>query len=69
MFELFPLAYPRGDGVIDMELLSVIRRWRYRDHYSIREISRRAGVSVEVVAMVATLRSGFERSRWSFLSY
>ena len=28
-----------------MELLSVIRRWRYRDHYSIREISRRTGLS------------------------
>jgi hypothetical protein len=27
-----------------MELLSVIRRWRYRDHYSIREISRRTAV-------------------------
>ena len=28
-----------------MELLSVIRRWRYRDHFSIREISRRTGLS------------------------
>jgi transposase len=35
--------------VIDMELLSVIRRWRYRDHYSIREISRRAGLSRNTV--------------------
>jgi hypothetical protein len=26
-----------------MELLSVIRRWHYRDHFSIREISRRTG--------------------------
>ena len=32
-----------------MELLSVIRRWRYRDHYSIREISRRAGLSRNTV--------------------
>src|ERR1700722_19805606 len=38
---LSPLAYPGGDGVIDMELLSVIRRWHYRDRFSIREISRR----------------------------
>jgi transposase len=35
--------------VIDMELLSVIRRWRYRDHYSIREISRRTGLSRNTV--------------------
>src|SRR5476649_1418826 len=45
MFELSPLAWPGGDGVIDMELLSVIRRWHYRDHFSIREISRRTGLS------------------------
>ena len=32
-----------------MELLSVIRRWHFRDHLSIREISRRtlAGVAVQ----------------------
>jgi len=35
--------------VIDMELLSVIRRWRYRDQYSIREISRRTGLSRNTV--------------------
>ena len=32
-----------------MELLSVIRRWRYRAHYSIREISRRTGLSRNTV--------------------
>ncbi len=32
-----------------MELLSVMRRWRYRDHYSIREISRRTGLSRNTV--------------------
>ncbi len=32
-----------------MELLSVIRRWHYRDHLSIREISRRAGLSRNTV--------------------
>ncbi len=32
-------------GVIDMELLSVIRRWHHRDHISIREIERRTGLS------------------------
>jgi transposase len=31
--------------VIDMELLSVIRRWRHRDQISIREIERRTGLS------------------------
>lgn len=32
-----------------MELLSVIRRWRHRDHFSIREISRRTGLSRNTV--------------------
>jgi transposase len=31
--------------VIDMELLSVIRRWHFRDKFSIRDISRRTGLS------------------------
>jgi transposase len=35
--------------VIDMELLSVIRRRRYRDHFSIRDISRRTGLSPNTV--------------------
>src|SRR5580658_5979987 len=49
MFEPRPLGLRGGIGVIDMELLSVIRRWRYRDHYSIREISRRPGLSRNTV--------------------
>jgi transposase len=32
-----------------MELLSVIRRWHYRDHFSIREISRRTALSRNTV--------------------
>ena len=32
-----------------MELLSVIRRWHYRDRFSIREISRRTGLSRNTV--------------------
>ena len=32
-----------------MELLSIIRRWRYRDHHSIREIARRTGLSRNTV--------------------
>ena len=32
-----------------MELMSVIRRWRFRDHFSIREISRRTGLSRNTV--------------------
>ena len=32
-----------------MELLSVIRRWRLRDHFSIPEISRRTGLSRNTV--------------------
>ena len=46
---LAPLALAGGIGVIDMELLSVIRRWHYRDHFSIREISRRTGLSRNTV--------------------
>src|ERR1700726_2176666 len=49
MFESFPLGLGGDDGVIDMELLSVIRRWHYRDHFSIREISRRTGLSRNTV--------------------
>ena len=36
-------------GRFHLELLSVIRRWRLRDHFSIREISRRAGLSRNTV--------------------
>jgi transposase len=43
--------------VIDMELLGVIRRWRYRDHYSIREISRRTGLSRNTVRKYLRLDS------------
>ncbi|CAN2532667.1 hypothetical+protein [Methylocapsa aurea] len=32
-----------------MELLSVIRRWRYRQEFSIREIARRTGLSRNTV--------------------
>jgi transposase len=42
----FPLAAWSGDtGVIDMALLSVIRRWHFRDEMPIREIERRTGLS------------------------
>jgi hypothetical protein len=49
MFEPFPLGLGGDDGVTDMESLSVIRRWHYRDHFSIREISRRTGLSRNTV--------------------
>jgi transcriptional regulator with XRE-family HTH domain len=35
--------------VIDKESLSVIRRWRYRQHLSIREIACRTGLSRNTV--------------------
>jgi transposase len=42
----FPLALESGDyGVIDMALLSVIRRWHFREGMPIREIERRTGLS------------------------
>ena len=49
--------------MIDMELLSVIRRWHYRDHFSIREISRRTGLSRNTVRKY--LRSGSEEPKFS----
>jgi transposase len=45
MFEPCPAFFSGGYGVIDMALLSVIRRWHFREHLSIREISRRTGLS------------------------
>ena len=39
-----------------MALLSVIRRWHYRDHLSIREIAKRTGLSRNTVRKY--LRSG-----------
>jgi transposase len=38
-------VFSGGSGVIDMALLSVIRRWHFREHLSIREIGRRTGLS------------------------
>ena len=49
--------------MIDMELLSVIRRWHYRDHFSIREISRRTGLSRNTVRKY--LRSDSVEPRFS----
>ena len=39
----------RENGVIDMAILSIIRRWHYRDHVSLREIAKRLGVSRNTV--------------------
>src|SRR3546814_16256866 len=42
----FPLAdWSEDSGVIDMALLSVIRRWHFRQQVPIREIERRTGLS------------------------
>ena len=49
--------------MIDMELLSVIRRWHFRDHFSIREISRRTGLSRNTVRRY--LRSDSEEPRFN----
>ena len=46
-----------------MELLSVIRRWHYRDHFSIREISRRTGLSRNTVRRY--LRSDSEEPKFN----
>ena len=46
-----------------MELLGVIRRWHYRDRFSIREISRRTGLSRNTVRKY--LRSDSEEPKFS----
>jgi hypothetical protein len=46
-----------------MELLSVIRRWHDRDHFSIRGISRRTGLSRNTVGKY--LRSDSEEPKFS----
>ena len=45
VLNLAPRVLSGSYGVIDMALLSVIRRWHFRDHLSIREICRRTGLS------------------------
>lgn len=48
--------------MIDMALLSVIRRWHHRDQVSIREIERRTGLSRNTVRKY--LRAGAEEPRF-----
>jgi hypothetical protein len=43
MLSSLPADGQGGIGVIDMDLLSVIRRWHFRQGISIREIKRRTG--------------------------
>lgn len=43
--------------MIDMALLSVIRRWHFREHLSIREIGRRTGLSRNTVRKYLRLGS------------
>jgi transposase len=45
MFLTSPWLMVGGSGVIDMALLSVIRRWHFREGMAIREIERRTGLS------------------------
>ena len=49
--------------MIDMELLSVIRRWHFRDRFSIREIARRTNLSRNTVRRY--LRSDSEEPKFS----
>ena len=41
----FPLSSRQEIGVIDVALLSIIRRWHLRDLVPLREIARRLGIS------------------------
>ena len=57
MFLIVLLAVgPEDIGVIDMALLSVIRRWHFREGMPIREIERRTGLSRNTIRKY--LRSG-----------
>jgi transposase len=57
MFEPTPAEeQPEVQGVIDMAFLSVVRRWALRDGLSIREITRRTGLSRNTIRKY--LRSG-----------
>jgi hypothetical protein len=57
MFLIVLLACgPEDIGVIDMALLSVIRRWHFREGMPIREIERRTGLSRNTIRKY--LRSG-----------
>jgi len=44
--------------VIDMALLSVIRRWHFREHLSIREIGRRTGLSRNTIRKYLRVEGG-----------
>jgi len=57
------LAAAGGYGVIDMALLSVIRRWALRGGLSIWEISRRTGLSRNAIRKY--LRSGAVEPRFN----
>jgi hypothetical protein len=57
MFLIVLLACgPEDIGVIDMALLSVIRRWHFREGMPIREIERRTALSRNTIRKY--LRSG-----------
>jgi transcriptional regulator with XRE-family HTH domain len=51
-----------GEGVFDKELLIVVRRWRFRVHLSIPEISRRTDLSRNTLRRY--LRSGSEEPKF-----
>ena len=63
MFCPCPWLFSAGDdGVIDMDLLSVVRRWALRDQLPLREISRRTGLSRNTIRKY--LRSGAVEPRF-----
>jgi transposase len=53
---------PGDHGVIDMALLSVIRRWHFREGMPIREIERRTGLSRNTIRKY--LRAGTVEPRF-----
>lgn len=62
MFDHLHLRVWRQHGVIYMALLSVIRRWHFREGMPIREIERRTGLSRNTIRKY--LRSGAVEPRF-----
>lgn len=53
---LAPRGLSGASGVIDMALLSTVRRWHFREPLSIREICRGTGLSRNVAWLIPALR-------------
>jgi DNA-binding IclR family transcriptional regulator len=53
------LSYLQENGVINVALLGIIRRWHIRDQIPLREIARRLGISRNTVRRYLRLEAIF----------